>query len=116
MNRLSVILVYALVFSGCAAPGKMSGDAGPLRWAATEPTFDRADRGGKATEYYRTSVTIVTGGPAITFTRLQTTLYERGMDPLTQVREGQWRLLTDGKLELPLGFYLTCSHGGACLP
>src|SRR5262245_40868854 len=107
----SMLLAWstALLLSGCAM--YLRGVSGPVAWQATDlRVVERSVAGAERDIYAFTLVLEETQGTALTFTQMEYTISQPGVNPAGTTRHTTilWKLRPRGELRQPFSFYWFC--------
>lgn len=120
LSRLTPLtLATVAVLSACATLGpRVQGQTDAAEWQATDLVLERRAVGGRDLWYYAFELRIQeTRGIGVTFSEIETTIYQPGLTPWTGRYRGTWRLGAKDQFRIPLQSTVSCppTAGGACL-
>ena len=107
---LLMLLCTGMAVTGCTA--YLKGVSGPVAWQATDlRVLERSVAGTERDVYAFTLVLEETQGAAITFTQLEYTVSQPGINPAGVTRNSSilWKLRPRGEIRHPFSFYWYCA-------
>lgn len=127
MRALSIQLIGLLVgilsLGGCAALGTcVQGRSELVAWEATDLTLERRAVGTRSQWYYSFELVVrEVRGIGITFTEIETAIYQPGTGSGSSRYKGSWRLGPEDQFRIPLVSSLAChpsfdACGGSTVP
>ena len=105
-----LMLCTGMAVSGCTA--YLKGVSGPVAWQATDlRVLERSVAGTERDIYAFTLVLEETQGAALTFTQLEYTVSQPGINPAGITRHSSilWKLRPRGEIRHPFSFYWYCT-------
>jgi hypothetical protein len=111
-----LVALGLLLVSGCAGLGpRTRGQTEVVTWQATDLKLEERDVGGQKLWYYSFELLIEeVRGRALTFDRIETTIYQPGTGSWTGRYQGTWTLAARDRFRIPLQSTLSCHPGSTC--
>ncbi len=108
--RLITTLISVLLLAACATLGpRVQGRSEGLAWEATDLALERKTVGARGQWYYSFELLVrEVRGTGITFTEIETTIYQPGTGSGTSRYRGTWRLDAQDQFRIPLVSSLWC--------
>jgi hypothetical protein len=109
-DPLPLVVLAAILVSGCASLGpRVQGETELVAWEATDLKLEQRDLGGRKLWYYSFQLLIrETRGTAITFTEIETIIYQPGTGSGQARYRGSWKLDAHDRFRIPLHSTLAC--------
>lgn len=103
------VLLPALV-TGCAsALVHTEGVAGPVTWQATDFKLVKTTVNGQPGARYSFTLRMKeSSGTGMTFTKMQQSIFQHGVNPVSTQHTGRWHLRPHGELHVPFSFSWYC--------
>jgi hypothetical protein len=110
------VIGASVVLLGCAAFGpRIQGQTEVVAWQATDLKLEQRDGRGQSLWYYSFELLVQeTRGRALTFSEIETTVYQPGTGSSLQRYPGSWTLGARDQFRIPLQSTLYCHPGSTC--